>query len=202
MVDDDENMIMQDERDSVRIGQYLIAEKIQFQNAEMEAEQGKNYDMKKKTRLQMIENNAHKHNGEDDRTHFKDANSKAIHNQARMPPENIRQELGFNPFDCDTISDVDNSLNLKDSVLDDDSLYQMDKSQHKKPGYGGRKLIDPDASINDSKVLNTQTHKKFNEMQNKKPEEKIGERMDKLYGPEDTKIKSILSKKVAEKMIK
>jgi hypothetical protein len=38
MVDDDENMIMQDERDSVRIGGYLIAEKIMFQNAEMEAE--------------------------------------------------------------------------------------------------------------------------------------------------------------------
>jgi hypothetical protein len=39
---------MADERDSVKIGQYLIAEKIQYQNEEMEAEQGKNYDMKKK----------------------------------------------------------------------------------------------------------------------------------------------------------
>lgn len=39
-------------------------------------------------------------------------------------------------------------------------------------------------------------------METEKKEEKLGERMDKLYGPEESKIKSILSKKTAEKMIK
>jgi hypothetical protein len=78
-----------------------------------------------------------------------------------MPPENMRQDLGFNPFDCDTISDVDQSLDLKESVLDDDSLYQMDKSQHIKPGYGKRKIIDPDNSINDSNRIVGKTNKLF-----------------------------------------
>ena len=151
----------------------------------------------------MVEKNGHKHNGEDDKRHFKDPNAKAVHNQARMPPEAIRQDLGFNPFDCDTVSDVDASLDLKDSQLDDDSLYQMDKSQHIKPGYGRRRIIDPDNSMNDSKgkIGKTDKNKKFG-MDTKKPEEKLGDRMDHLYGPKDSQIKSILSKKVAEKMIK
>ena len=38
----------------------------------------------------MVEKNGHKHNGEDDKRHFKDPNAKAVHNQARMPPEAIR----------------------------------------------------------------------------------------------------------------
>jgi hypothetical protein len=44
---------------------------------------------------------------------------------------------------------VDASLDLKDPVMDDDSLYLMDKSGHIKPGFGGRRLIDPDDSVND-----------------------------------------------------
>ena len=38
MVDDDDAIMFQDDRDSVKLGQYLIGEKIQYQNQEMEAE--------------------------------------------------------------------------------------------------------------------------------------------------------------------
>ena len=67
-------------------------------------------------------------------------------------------------------------------------------------------MIDPDDSVNFSerqKLDKKHKGKKFLEISgSKKQEEKLGERMEKLYGPEDSKIKSILSKKVAEKMIK
>lgn len=120
-----------------------------------------------------------------------------------MPPENFRQDLGFNPFDCETISDVDQSLDFKnDEEMDDDSLYQMDRDEHKKPGFGDRRKIDPDDSINISGYGKTGKGKKFLEIEDKKQDERVGQRMEQLYGPEDTKIKSILSKKVAEKMIK
>ena len=77
MVDDDEQIIYQDDRDSVRLGQYLIGEKIQYLNDEMEAEQGKNYDLKKKTRMKMVESHGHKH---ESHTKRKDPNAKAIAN--------------------------------------------------------------------------------------------------------------------------
>ena len=94
-----------------------------------------------------------------------------------LPPENFKQDLGYNPFDLDrTISDGDHSLGLVEPKHDDDSLYLMDQNKHIKPGYGGRRMIDPDDSLNDSGryKIATQTHKLLN-VNDKKPTEKVGE---------------------------
>ena len=73
----------------------------------------------------------------------------------KLPPENFKQQLGYDPFHCETISS-DNSENLAAndvSELDDESMWQRNKGQREgmtNKGKGITKGRADESSIMDS----------------------------------------------------
>ena len=108
MIDDDNIM---DSRDSHRMGEHMVNQKMDLLNNDMRQQLTTNIDMKRRMRQRMIDKNAAKKalfdlkedkDGGKDPAHARI--ERANRNQTKMPPENFKQDLGYDPFHCETLS--------------------------------------------------------------------------------------------------
>ena len=80
-----------------------------------------------------------------------DAIRKARRNQQKMPPENFKQQLGYDPFHCETISSESDENLAEDDVseLDQESMWQRNKGYRDNMTKSRIKMGD-DSSLNES----------------------------------------------------
>lgn len=73
------------ERDSTKMGRYMIQEKNALQNQEMEAELKNNLELKRNMRAKMLDKNARKGNQFEAAKDSEDKNAKAMYKQSQKP---------------------------------------------------------------------------------------------------------------------
>ena len=94
------------DRDSTKIGRYLIKEKNKLQNEEIKSQLESNLEMKRNMRAKMLDKNARKGNQLDAVKNSEDPNAKAMFKQSQKPGGMFKQDPGFDPFK-DSVSEED-----------------------------------------------------------------------------------------------
>ena len=166
MVDEDRFQIM-NERDSTKIGRYLIQEKNRLQNGEMAAALKNNMELKRNMRAKMLDKNARTGNQFEAVKDSEDANAKALYKQSRKPAGMFKQDLGFDPFN-DTISE------------DDEDTFAV----HNDDDYRSAYLLKDEATRPAKSKADKASKKKKAATATKQPKTDLIDNMDKLYGAE------------------